>query len=115
MGILDRVGTGAYEVPDRIDPGRTDLREQFLADPLGRHDLDLQLVVAATRSSLAILRWILVVTQPGQAWMVAEAGRRGEPPRLLTDRVFTDQAEAERYVFGLRWRALAGDGGGADG
>jgi hypothetical protein len=44
--------------------------------------------------------------------MVAEAGPRGEPPRLLTDRVFTDRAEAERYVFGLRWRALAR---GADG
>jgi hypothetical protein len=46
--------------------------------------------------------------------MVAEAGRRGEPPWLLTDRVFTDRVEAERYVFDLRWRALAG-GGGADG
>jgi hypothetical protein len=112
MGILDRVGTGAYEVPDRIDPARTGLREQFLADPLGRHDLDLQLVVGATRSSRAIPRWILVVTQPGQAWMVAEAGRRGEPPRLLTDRVFTGRVEAERYVFDLRWRALAR---GADG
>jgi len=112
MGILDRVGTGAYEVPDRIDPARTDLREQFLADPLGRHDLDLQLVVAATRSSRAVPRWILVVTQPGRTWMVAEAGPRGEPPRLLTDLVFTDRAEAERYVFGLRWRALAR---GADG
>jgi hypothetical protein len=108
MGILDRVGTGAYEIPDRIDPGRTDLREQFLADPLGRHDLDLQLVVGAMRSSRAIPRWILVVTQPGSAWMVAEAGRRGEPPRLLADRVFTDRAEAERFVFELRWQALTG-------
>jgi hypothetical protein len=40
--------------------------------------------------------------------MVAEAGRRGEPPRLLADRVFTDRAEAERFVFELRWQALTG-------
>jgi hypothetical protein len=112
MGILDRVGTGAYEVPDRIDPARTDLRDEFLADPLGRHDLDLQLVVGAMRSSRAIPRWILVVIRPGSAWQVAEAGRRGEPPRLVTDRVFTDRAEAERFVFGLRWRALADGGAG---
>ena len=65
-------------------------------------------MVGAVRSSRAIPRWILVVTQPGQAWMVAEAGPRGEPPRLLADRVFTDRAEAERFVFGLRWRALTG-------
>ena len=42
--------------------------------------------------------------------MVAEAGRRGEPPRLLAGRVFTDLAEAERFVFELRWQALTPGG-----
>jgi hypothetical protein len=83
MGILDRVGTGEYQIPDRLDPARTDLRDEFMADPLGRHSLGI-------------------------------AGRRGEPTLILPGRVFTDQAEAERYVFDLRWQALTSPDGTHD-
>ena len=36
MGILDRVGTGEYQVPDQIDPARTDLRDEFMASAAAR-------------------------------------------------------------------------------
>ena len=117
MGILDRVGTGDYQIPAKLDPARTDLRDEFMADPLGRHGLDLQLSLGAMRSSRTLPRWILIVSEPGRSWVLGAAGRRGEPPRILPGRVFTDRAEAERYVFDLRWRALtAGStGGGTEG
>ena len=65
MGILDRVGTGEYQIPTRLDPARTDLRDEFMADPLGRHSLDLQLALGAMRSSQALPRWILIATGTG--------------------------------------------------
>jgi hypothetical protein len=110
MGILDGVGTGEYQIPARLDPARTDLRDEFMADPLGRHSLDLELALGAMRGSQALPRWILIATEPGRRWVLGIAGRRGEPSRVLPE-VFTDLAEAERYVFDLRWQALISPGG----
>ena len=70
MGILDRVGTGDYQIPDRLDPARTDLRDEFMADPLGRHSLDLELALGAMRGSQALPRWILIATEPGRQWVL---------------------------------------------
>ncbi|HMG65162.1 MAG TPA: hypothetical protein VK599_19625, partial [Streptosporangiaceae bacterium] len=83
MGILDRIGTGEFSIPDRLDPARTDLRDEFMADPLGYHSPDLQLALGAMRSSRLLPRWVLVTAQPGRAWLLAEAGPRGEPLRIL--------------------------------
>jgi N,N-dimethylformamidase len=109
MGILDRIGTGEFSIPDRLDPARTDLRDEFMADPLGYHSPDLQLALGAMRSSRLLPRWVLVTVQPGRAWLLAEAGPRGDPLRILPEPLFTDRAEAERYVFDLRWQALTTD------
>jgi len=107
MGILDHVGTGKYTIPDRLDPSRTDLRDEFMSDPLGYHSEQLQLVLGAMRSDRDLPRWVLVTVQPGRSWVLAEAPRRrGDPLRILGDRIFTDRADAERHVFDLRWRAL---------
>jgi N,N-dimethylformamidase len=106
MGILDHIGTGEFTIPDRLDPARTDLRDEFMADPLGFHSPELQLALGAMRSSQDLPRWVLVTTERGQSWLLAEAGPRGEPLRILPEPVFTDLADAERYVFDLRWQAL---------
>jgi hypothetical protein len=99
----------------RLDPARTDLRDEFMADPLGRHSLDLELALGAMRGSQALPRWILIATEPGHRWVLGIAGRRGEPTRVLPE-VFTDLAAAERYVFDLRWQALiSADGTSSDG
>ncbi len=110
MGMLDRVGTGEYEIPDRIDPRRTELRDEFMAGPYALHSAELQLPLAAMRSNRDLPRWVLLTREPGRSWVLAEAPeRRGEPPQIVPDLVFTDQAEAERYVFDLRWKALSGE------
>ena|SRR6185312_4325579 len=111
MGLLDHVGTGEYEIPDRIDPRRTELRDEFMADPYAFHTAELQLPLAAMRSSRALPRWVLLVREPGRSWLLAQAPRRrGDPPRIVPGLEFTDRAEAERYVFDLRWTALSDEG-----
>lgn len=107
MGILDKIGTGEYQLPDRLDASRTDLRDEFMADPLGRHSLDLQLLLGLMRGSPLLPRWVLLVRRPGESWVLAEARPRGEPPKIVPGTVFTSLADAERHVFDLRWRALA--------
>jgi hypothetical protein len=78
-----------------------------MADPLGYHSEQLQLVLGFMRSDRDLPRWVLVAVQPGRSWVLAEAPRRrGDPLRTLDDHVFTDRADAERHVFDLRWRAL---------
>ena len=115
MGMLDRVGTGEYEIPERIDPRRTELRDEFLADPYAFHTAELQLPLAAMRSNRELPRWVLLTREPGRSWLLAEAPRRrGEQPRIVADLVFTDRAEAERYVFDLRWTALTGEEAGRE-
>lgn len=115
MGILDQIGTGEFDIPDRIDPARTDLRAEFMADPLGRHSLDLQLLLGLMRGSPRLPRWILLVSKPGESWLLAEAAPRGEPPRIVPGREFTSLADAERHVFDLRWQALTAAAAGDQG
>jgi hypothetical protein len=107
MGIMDRVGTGEFSLPTQIDPDARHLRDEFLLDPFARHGTELQLVLGAMRSNRDLPRFVLLVTEPGRAWRLAIASReRGMAPSLVTDRVFTDLADVERYVFDLRWRAM---------
>lgn len=114
MGMLDHVGTGEYTIPDRLDAARTDLRDEFMADPLGRHGEELQLVLGLMRGSFTQPRWVLVTVEPGRSWVIARAPRRrGEPLSPHGDTVFTDRADAERHVFDLRWQALSSGGAGA--
>jgi len=108
--MLDKVGTGEFEIPDRIDPRRTELRDEFMADPYAFHTAQLQLPLAAMRSNRELPRWVLLTREPGRSWLLAEAPkRRGEAPRIVPDLVFTDTAAAERYVFDMRWKALSGE------
>jgi hypothetical protein len=110
MGMLDHVGTGEYEIPDHIDPQRTELRDEFMADPYAFHSAELQLPLGAMRSNPYLPRWVLLTKEPGRSWLLAEAPRRrGEPPEIVPDLEFTDRAEAERYIFDLRWKAMSGE------
>ena len=97
----------ALVLTDEVDATRTDLLAQFERDPLGRHDVELQLLVSGVRGSSRIPRLVLSQLEHGR-WLVTEiAGRRGAEPRIVTPRVFDDLRDAERYVFGLRLQLLA--------
>jgi hypothetical protein len=110
VGVLGG-GTGEYVVPDTIDPALTELRDEFMAEPCGYHSAELQLVLGGMRSNRALPRWVLITREPGRSWMLAEVPRRrGAVPRIFTEPVFTDRADAERHVFDLRWQAMSAHG-----
>lgn len=92
---------------DRVDGTRADLLDEFDRDPLGRHDLELQLTVSGVRGSARIPRFALARIDHGRWQVVRTSGRRGGPLHAVSPRVFDDLRDAERYVFGLRLQLLS--------
>ena len=96
-------------IPATIDATRTDLRRRFERDPLARHDAELQAVVAALRGNGRLPRYCLLSVGPGQGWRIASMSRsRGAPPDWISEHVFTDRDEAERWAFARRWDLVTG-------
>lgn len=110
MDLMKRVGTGRYSVPIVLDPTRHDLVAEFNADPHALHSDDLALLVGLLRTSEKLPRLVLLTAGPGGPWALAEVpAKRGEAPRSLPGATFETLADAERYVFALRWAALGSD------
>lgn len=109
-GTLSGMWKGSSDqlsLTDVVDGTRTDLFADFDRDPLGRHDLELQLLVSGVRGSARIPRLVLARQEHGR-WVVIEvADRRGGAPRLVTPRVFDELRDAERFVFAVRVQLLA--------
>ncbi len=94
------------ELNDRPDFGRSDLFRVFEADPLARHDLELQLLVSGVRGSARIPRLVLVRVGPGQWQVTRIAAERGGTATRVSPQLFDDIRDAERYVFSLRLQLL---------
>ena len=93
----------------RIDPGRTDLAEEFRRNPFGPHSAELQKVLNVMRWEPIEGKYVLVNTVPHKEWCLAQLpGKRGVPVTLHEDIVFTDLGEAEWYIFRLRWKKHTG-------
>ena len=92
----------------RIDPDRTDLAEEFKANPLGPHSPELRRVLNRMRLERVRGRYVLVETQPGQYTLAQLSGVRGIAPMLIEEHVFQDPEDAEWVVFKLRWKKLTG-------
>jgi hypothetical protein len=108
LAAMWKGGGGAFELTDVVDGTRTDLFERFERDPLARHDLEVQALVSGVRGSARIPRLVLARVAGG-GWLLTEIGsRRGDPPRIVSPRVFSDLRDAERFVFTLRLSLLAG-------
>ena len=85
------------------------LEEEFRRDPFGRHSLALQRVLHIMRGSSMNAGYVLLCTKPHREWTLGRiTGSTEEPVELESEQVFTSLADAERHVFGLRWRALTG-------
>lgn len=92
-----------------IDPERTDLVEEFLRQPFGHHSGELQRVLNVLRGGPVKDRYVLICTKPHREWVLGQlSGVRGEPVRVLANRVFTSAEDAERAVFKLRWEQKTG-------
>lgn len=93
-----------------IDPSRTDLAREFMANPMGPHSAALQRIVTRMRDTEAAGRYVLVTRIPYQEWGLGQlSGRRGADVTLLEDQVFTSLEDAERAVFKMRWEQITGE------
>lgn len=99
------------ELTDHPDFTRSDLFSAFAADPLGRHDLELQMLVSGVRGSARIPRFVLSRLGEGNGagrWVIARiSAERGGDSTLVTERIFDDIRTAERFVFDLRLQLLS--------
>jgi len=92
-----------------IDPSRTDLVEEFDANPGGPYSPALTKVVNRLRLGPKEERYILVCTKRAREWTVARMPTvRGQKVELLGGAVFADYDDAARKVFRLRWQAVTG-------
>lgn len=93
-----------------IDPSRTDLAREFLANPGGPHGPELTRLVNRLRLMPMAERHLLICLERGRRWMLARIpAARGAKIERFEDRVFTDYHEALREVFRRRWRTLTGE------
>ena len=92
-----------------IDPSRTDLAREFMANPMGPHSAALQRIVTRMRDTEAAGRYALVTRVAYKEWVLAQlSGQRGVDLTLNEDQVFTSIEDAERVVFKLRWELITG-------
>jgi hypothetical protein len=91
-----------------LSPADRALVEEMRARPLGPYSPNLQRVLNQFRSAPAQDKEALVCLEPGRRWALARLGARGAPVAIDHNRVFTDLAEAEWYVFCERWRRHRG-------
>ena len=109
LTVMWKGSNSELELSDSVDPSRTDLLDDFDRDPLGRHDIELQLMVSAIRGSSRIPRFVLGQVEFGR-WIVLQvAETRGGEPTRISDDVFDDLRAAERFVFALRLQLLAAE------
>jgi hypothetical protein len=92
----------------RLDPTRTDLALEFKARPFGRHSAELQRVLNLFRSAPLAGNWCLVCRTPHREWVLGRFGATARDPVEILGPVFTSLADAEWYVFRLRWREYSG-------
>jgi N,N-dimethylformamidase len=104
--MVERAGLGLYTLPEEVDPARTDLAEEFLAQPLGRHREELQLVVSRLRSDLGLPRLVIQRSADDRVVLLSAPRRRGAPPRPIA--TVANVEDAERLGFRLRWVQATG-------
>lgn len=110
--------TDFHTLPDLRSPTRAvwddilargeELYREYCRTPIGAHSPNLQFILEHFRKAPCAGKYVLVATQPHRCWRLAKlTGVRGDPVRL-EEVEFDDLAEAERYVFRLRWKNLCG-------
>lgn len=92
-----------------IDTSRTDLVEEFRANPDGPHSPELTLLVNRLRLMPFEDRHIIVCVKRGREWILARRPReRGVPMELFDDIVFDDYGAAVWELFKRRYKTVTG-------
>ncbi len=82
---------------------------EFRANPLGIPSPGLQRVLNLLRGGPKFGKYVLVVKEPFNRWVLGYLpAERGEPVKICENVEFADLAEAEWEVFKLRWQASTG-------
>ena len=93
-----------------LDPARIDLALEFRASPFGIRSPELAVLLNRMRSLPLDGKHLLIETIKGEQWMLARMV--GTPPNKIEsspEHVFHSFAEAEWFVFKLRWEQLCGE------
>ena len=98
-----------YASAYRIQASDRGLATRFLEDPFADPTPDLMRLLNRLRWHPIRGKYVLVCTRRHEEWTLARLNGRGETIELLRDHVFGDLAEAERFVFRLRWKAATGE------
>lgn len=94
----------------KLNPADRKYAEQFRRAPYGPHGPELQRIVNIMRGPPAEGKYVLVCTKPHQEWVLGRlSGAKDKPVEILPDHVFRDLADAEWFVFKLRWKELTGE------
>ena len=110
--------TEFHVLPDLRSPTRAvwddilargeELYREYCEMPIGAHSPNLQFILQHFRKAPCAGKYVLVAIQPHKRWRLAKlTGKRGNPV-VTEDIEFDDLAEAERYVFRVRWKQLCG-------
>jgi hypothetical protein len=85
------------------------LQREFRATPIGAHSPALARILSHMRAMPIGGKLCILCQRPYEAYAIGRMSvNRGEPPKLLDNRVFKTPSEAEWEIFKLRWLALFG-------
>ena len=93
----------------QIQASDRELAAQFLDNPVADPTPDQMRLLNRLRWHPISGKYVLVCTHRHKEWTLARLKGRGEPVELLSNHVFTDLLEAERFIFRLRWKAATGE------
>ena len=92
----------------RVSHNSKHLADEFMADPFGRASPELQRVLMIFRGEPLEGKPILICTKPFEEWALALYPGRRCVSLTMTEHRFTSLADAERFVFRLRWKKYTG-------
>ncbi len=86
-----------------------ELIAEFKQNPIGHHSPDLQRLLNRFRGVPMKDKFCLLVIKPNRLWQLAKtSGVTGKQVKKLPQ-TFTNQSDAEWYVFRKRWKSLTGE------
>lgn len=107
---IEDTGAPASAVWADLKSRGPELYREFCKQPIGAHSPNLHFILQHFRKAPVAGKYVLVAIEPHRRWVLGTlTGVRGDPVRLIEEHAFDDIAEAERFVFRLRWRDLTGE------
>ena len=93
----------------RFDGRSMDLAREYKMNPRGPYSAKLQQILDRMRCTPMQGRYALLVEKPFESFRLCRlSGKRGIPPTIVDNIVYSSIAEAEWDIFKRRWKDLTG-------